>query len=709
VALAILEPILSDASGVRFTIDTGTNRYYQLKVGRSVGRRSGLDWIDDVVLTTPMAVNPKGGGLMDSRTEILVPLQHVEGDRAYAQLFSFKTRDGRSPAFSPVIRIQPLPNLTGSDLFEAMSREMQTVITNPPTAFQPPRQIPCRTYAEEFSGPLLGDLLSQIVKVAAPIVVNLLGGAGAPGTTVTGPGAAAGGTAANGHAAAGQSPGLDGLAALLVNLFRAIPGLATPASIAAGVSGAQSVASGERGGNRFLGSGNGQLSRPFIFGIDDAIIGALVGQVVQVLPQLMNSANQGRIQLKQANNKLITDILGGINQRLLLQQVTQAQAQAQANAQPVSADLAQLAQLLQQLPPAAMAGDGAPAAGAVAQSLSTDPASGTVSARAVLAFVMGDPVPWNGSNRVLFAKNQPIQLRVRLVVAEPAPKSPLPKAILRVLFKDADQSVLHETTVRQKDVAANGTISVPIDAAALARLPAHKPIAVLAELRWLGSTGSREYKALGSTEITLVDRYFVKERGPTVGPEVELTDMNRYRPFWNKIWEAPTLDSTKGSAKRKYLWEFDVNAKYSVLLSPDHDANGLMETKVLRAAKDRESLVDRTQGRMKAGIELSVAELNKLAALWDGSAPLDEPRLDAFRTPEFARANGKEVVSHFKLKGRAAERGMVWVIPVFQRAEFTLASVERTDDAGQVVTIADEKVRFPLPVAVRAIGLKSKQ
>ena len=97
----------------------------------------------------------------------------------------------------------------------------------------------------------------------------------------------------------------------------------------------------------------------------------------------------------------------------------------------------------------------------------------------------------------------------------------------------------------------------------------------------------------------------------------ELTDMKLFRPFWNKVWEAPTLDPTHGNQddKKKYLCELDLIAKYSVLLAPDHEANGLMETKVLRTKPDDESLSETTAGRMKAGLELRVADLNKLASL----------------------------------------------------------------------------------------------
>jgi hypothetical protein len=51
---------------------------------------------------------------------------------------------------------------------------------------------------------------------------------------------------------------------------------------------------------------------------------------------------------------------------------------------------------------------------------------------------------------------------------------------------------------------------------------------------------------------------------------------------------------------------------------------------------------------------------------------------------------------------------MVWVIPTFKLFEFTLNTVSATNEAGQVTAVGEEKVRFPLPVSARVLGLKSK-
>ena len=727
-ALAILDLIDSGHGNVRFNIDTGTNRYWRLKAGRSVRRSNGVDWVDDVFLSTPIRASESGGSLLNSSKKVSVPAQEFlkgntgrrqpNGSRVYVQLFSFKNADGKSPAFSDVVRL-----FTASGVLEevpadfALPFSVQAMSVAEP--FRSPRRIPCTSsrelYARQAS---LEDLLGGIVKAAAPFVMNLLGGAqAAPQQSPQAPGTG-GAPAPNGGAGAQG----DVLIRLLTSVLGNLAGLSPT------VSRQQSVLRTNGHGNRFTDPQNSQFSRPFIFGIDDALLASLVGPVVQVLPQLMNAANQNRIQLKQANNKLVTDLVSDVNRRMLLEQLLQAQRQPPPAGQPAGGvDLGQLIQLLQQAPaapaPAVTAQPAPPpAAPAVTPPAVTDqpappPPSQTqsmpqgMSRTAVVSFVTSEPIAWNGTTKVLFAQNQALQLKVKLVVGEPVPKAPLPRAIVKFTFKDtATQSVCLEKVFKQKDLPANTEMTFAFSQDEAARLPANKLLSVFSEVRWLSEKTKKEFKALGSQEIVVVGKYVLKEQGPGVSEEQELTDMKRFRPFWNRIWETQSLDavSQRGHDK-KHLWELNASVKYSVILSASHDSNGLMDTKILKARTDPESLSARTEGRIKAGIELSISELNKLISLWNGGSPLDADRINALKTEAFASNNAGEFIQNFKLKGKAADRGMVWVVPVFKLFELTLSAVSHVDGTGQVTAMSEEKARFPLPVSARVIGLKSKQ
>ena len=160
--------------------------------------------------------------------------------------------------------------------------------------------------------------------------------------------------------------------------------------------------------------------------------------------------------------------------------------------------------------------------------------------------------------------------------------------------------------------------------------------------------------------------------------------MSRFRPFWNKVWESPTLDAA-ASGPRKLLWELDANLKYMALITPDQASNGVMETKFLVAAEGRGG-GRRADRRPDEGAGSSSASTSSPSSRRSGqtSRCSTRRRLAAFRTPEFAKGAGSEVVSRVKLKGRAAERGLVWVVPVLKLVEFTLGAVaERRRDRGR--------------------------
>jgi hypothetical protein len=698
-ALAILELVDFGRAAVNLNIDTGTNRLYVLKVGRSFRNRSGIDWIDDVTYATPPAINENGGNLFRSTKGVSLPAARFSDGARFVQLFTFKSPDHRSPAFSRVVeapgrnaRPEPPP---------VRSHRAAMSLT---ATFEPPRRVPSRTAADVVArSASIDEVLASIVKLGAPLVENLLK-----------PGPAEAGRASGGQDAGKDKSASNGdvLANVLAALLRSVFG-----GGAAGIATGKSMSlAGTAEANRFA---KAELSHPFIFGVDDALIGALAGPILQALPQLMNAANQHRLQMKQADNRLISDLLSDVNRRLMLQQLAAAQPPPGSGG-AASPELAQLIALLQQAPASVPPADGAPAVSAtglpptpaapvLAKSLAMPSPQATLSSRAVLGFVFADPLPWNGRLRPVFAKGGDLHLKVQLNVGNPVPKSPLPKSILKVVFKNAaDHTVLLEKTFKEKGIAAGTPLTLDFTAAELAPIPANKPIEAIAEMRWRTASSS-EYKALGSSEIVFVGKYLLKGQGSAVASELELTDMKRFRPFWNKVWESPVLDRAGKAANDdgKSLWGLDVNAKYSVVLSPDHDTNGLMETKLLKAADDPDSLTLRTAGRMKAGIELSLSELNKLLPLWKDQAALEPAKLEALATAAFAEANAAELITGLKLSGRTGERGMVWAVPVFKLIECTLASIAKTDDTGQVTALADETVRFPLPVSVRLIGLKS--
>ncbi len=714
-ALAILEFITSEKSQVKFNIDTGTNEYYYLKIGKRESERSGIKWVDGITAKTSLQKNENSKNLFNSSKDIAVPSKLFNDENCYVQLFSFKNKEGKSPAFSSVLKVPIglINEIQEPGLFSLSKSINEIGMTT--TNFNPQRNIPHTESSSYSTQASIEDILSSIVRIAGPIVMGLLSG-----TQNNAPAAGAGGTTPT-------IPAIPQLGMLNTILNALLQG--TPTAAAAplpAVSIPHSLSQSVNNPNRFMDSRVPKLSNQFIFGIDDALLASLAGPlisniagpVLQMIPQLINSANQQKLANKQATNKLVTDLVAETNRRMMLQQFLQNQQASGSSPAAGGINMQQLLQLLQQMPAAdanpVAAAPVAPAAGAtppvpVTQSLSLNSNYITVlSTQSILSFDTASAITFNGKEQFVYNKGTGIKLKIKLNVVEPAPKAALPKAIVRLVFKDNKNNTLFEKSFKQKDVLPNSVLEYAFSALELRTVPINSPIQVVAEMKWLTSQ-NKEVKTLGNTEIVLVENSFIKEQGKELVEERELTDMKVYRSFWNKIWESPVLDKINSDQDgvKKYNWELNANVKYSFILSADHTSNGLMETKKLTAEKDSESMTEKMEGRMKAGIELSLTELNKLCSLWDKQSPLTPEKLNAFKTASFAANNSNEFIYNIKLKGKAYERGMVWVVPILKLINFSIGTIKTTNEYGQVTEVNDEQVQFPLPVSARIIGLKT--
>ena len=419
-ALAILEFIAFEKGGARFRIDTGTNPFYRIKVGKSFSETNGLKWIDEVSHSTPLRHEERGDYLLNTGKEILLPSAYFDRDNCYAQLFSFKNAEGKSPAFSRMVKVPVgLKNSIGKDYLLSLSLLNTNAMTSDTTSsdvnFNDCRFVDDSKKTGNYSSQQSFDILN-IIKSLAPVVQEVLAGA------------QNGSGGANGQS---QNPLtnilpagswntilnvlLHGLPALTGNA-PPTPAVATPAPVVANPapvatpapanatpkSGAKSLSiAGNDDDNRFVSAEQQAFSQPFIFGIDDALIASLAGPVLQVLPQLLTAVNQQKVQKQALNNKLITDLIADTNKRRILEQLLQSQSD-QANAAK-----AQLAQLLQQ---ASMAQANAEPPVAIATSQSIDSFgyqyAASLSTSTVVSFDTGNLSDWNGLKKTVYSKNR---------------------------------------------------------------------------------------------------------------------------------------------------------------------------------------------------------------------------------------------------------------------------------------------------------------
>jgi hypothetical protein len=710
-ALAILRLDDSDTSGPdgghSLIVDTGTSTHYRIHLGKEVRREDGFVLLDSPYWSSPLQVNPQAGRHMDTRTRFTLATSVVTEPATVAQLETMRHPDGRGPAWSRPLR---LPGYRPT-------RELTMTLSAWPAAtpaLVPPRMVPLRSAEETFSRPAsIADLIGSIVDQAAPLVADLMN----KGPTVSPADTSIASLFGNllrsilsamahdkpssptGPATTAPPPTMSAAAVPVTAGAIPVPAAAAPPTPA--MAGPASIELHTV--NRFV-----PYAQPMIFGLDDAVIGALaapilsslIGPIVSSLPQLLNAANQQKLARQAMTNKQIADLLSQVDRTTLMQQLLFAQNMP-VNPGVTSPDLSALGALL-------AAGASAPSpAGTPAfagpASIDAPPAAASdtpIASKALLAMVTGPPVTRLGAPRIVFAREQSPTWRFRLDAGATAPTTPLPRAILHICVREPGGAQdLMARTERLTGLTPGSEIKVALTANEFGALPADTDLEVLACLRWRGRKGT--YQSTCAQTIVVASRVQVRDRGGLVGSPVELTDMNRFRSFWNKVWYS------QGSAdEANPLWGLVAALRYSVVITPGGRGNGLMAAR-LKEQPAEDGLRATTRGRLKSGIEIDVAELNKLLPLWPGEAPLSADDLAAFTAPGWRAAQGGDAVTDIRMEGKRGTRGALWVVPVVKLRAFTLASASDVDPYGQVVATTDRPVHFPVVESVRVLGLGS--
>jgi hypothetical protein len=723
-ALAILRlddspchDLTSAPAGHSLVVDTGTSTHYRLHLGKEVRREDGFTLLDGPYWSSPLRVNPQAGRHVDTQVRVVLDPSLVTKPGTLVQLETCRGADGKGPTWSAPLRLPGFTGLPGAG--PTLRRQGMTMARSTPTSvtmsthtaavrtmtLAAPRMVPVRSAADVFSRPAsIGDLIAQVVQAAAPIALNLL------------------------NQNAPQDTSTDPTASVLTNLLRTVLGALakTPTGAATAIPPAPAAPTPPLGApqvptppaaeatkaaapatsvpnsvavqelNRFV-----PYSRPMIFGVDDALIGALIGPVLQVLPQLLNATNQQKMVRQALTDQQVKDLLSQVDRTTLMEQLIAAQNQP-VNPGIQASNLDALASLLQAIPTAPMPA-GTPAT-AVSRTTSIETVSRPtpIASKAVLSMLTGPPITQLGSPQVVFSRAQAPIFRFRLDVGSGGPTTALPRAILDLCVREPGGAHdLVRRTERLTALAPGSPVAVTLTADEAASLPADTGVEVLACLRWRGTRGT--YQATCSQPVVLGSTVLLRERGDVVGTPVELTDMGRFRGFWNKVWTS--------AAPTSKMWGLDLALRYSVVTTASERGNGLMESRLQQPTADQpdEALRVVTRGKLKSGLEISVTELNKLLPLWPGEQPLAVGDLAAFGTPGWLAETGGDVVTQVKMEGKRGTSGQLWVVPVPRLRSFSLSQVTDVDSNGQVTATTDRTVHFPVVESVRLLGLCSRR
>ena len=691
-ALALIRFLSFQDGYARFRIDTGTNPLYNIKIGQGSYKEDVFDRIDGVVAETGFRRNDKSETLFDTDLLVTIPAKRFTRENCFVQLETFKDESRRAPAYSKVLKLYVPLNYDQIDENALSFSYSQNFNTMYQESLNPHRNIPFadgRSSSDSYSK--YPDLLRLLTERAGPMVEGMLGGCHR-GNRRTSP----------------QILSAVGMLNTIINAF--MNGLNQQSAPAYSALAKSATVTSSRM-HRF--------SNARAFGSDS--IGA---DTPIKLPDLQNDDLTKSILEQLQKEALLRLFLenqpatgGGIDLNQLLQLLQQTQA-PQLPVKPTA-----IIPAPQQSPVAANkvptpVNDKAAVAGAVntgavnntpvsvQKSINAGSFSYILSNHAMLTFESAAAVTVNEKELLLY-KKQDIKLKLRINVVTETPEKILSKAIIKFSFKGPSGLLLFEKIFKKKDIGINESQIFEFSLLEIQSFPNCVPISVSAEISWPDAAGTI-VKAFGNTSMSFTEGYIPKTGGKLLPSELELSSMDLYRPFWNKIWESPEAineneDKYPGSKK---LWSVDVNLKYCILLSGQKESNGLMETKLSLLEQEQTSITHKTEGKIKSGIELSISELNKLSTHW-GKPSLSNEKLAALRASEFLTKKSYEGIHHLSMKGKMREKGMYWVVPILNQQEIVLSQVKTVDDYGQVTEVQDELVLVPIPTSIRILGLKT--
>src|ERR1700730_2956485 len=116
-SLAILQVTDKNPDRYTFHIDTGSSPWWELVIGEAVATRNNAEFVDGASLRLPLK-GPEPNSLKTGR-DIALPSALFDEQKRFIQLFSYKTKEKKGPAFSAVVEV--VPRLRGKkDKLEAL-------------------------------------------------------------------------------------------------------------------------------------------------------------------------------------------------------------------------------------------------------------------------------------------------------------------------------------------------------------------------------------------------------------------------------------------------------------------------------------------------------------------------------------------------------------------------------------------------------------
>jgi len=309
-----------------------------------------------------------------------------------------------------------------------------------------------------------------------------------------------------------------------------------------------------------------------------------------------------------------------------------------------------------------------------------------------LAFTDVNPVMMHGKSRFLYRYDQDITFPIKIETPKP-----IKKARLQLLVKHPKTlKVLIEQNYPITDITSGALSVVPkLGKERLKTLAVNEEYLICITLVWQGrskETGNRIWLGTSTLQlISLVGEYLF-DRVEGTGEKVALNDVERFRPYWHKVWQGSFTDDL-----RRMTFE----CKYYYTLENNRSENARMETLTQVLEED---LAGR-KSRMKSGLIVNPYGLNELLAQVSKYPRLSEAELSALVGSEFKGRFHHAARTQVKFKGRPRETVALWIYPEFKLQQVMLKRVERSNGNGHVLELKEHPVYFPMPAVAHFIGV----
>ena len=291
-----------------------------------------------------------------------------------------------------------------------------------------------------------------------------------------------------------------------------------------------------------------------------------------------------------------------------------------------------------------------------------------------------------GRSRVLYRKDQALQFPLSVNT----PKT-ISGARLVLQIKHPDTlAVLVEDGEDVGELSSGPVPIVPrIDEAMTARLEPNQDYIVMATLLWK----NKKKQQVGTSmqqRITLIGEYSF-DRVEEGGDLIAASDFEQYRDLWHKVWQG---DFGSGAHTAR------LDCRYYLVLNPKRTNNARLDTHVKSQNGD-------FGGKLKTGMEYSPYVLNHLLTrLVPDTNPLSDAEIEALSGNDFVERFNQAAQFRGKLKGRRGESGALWTYPEFKIQTLVLTRAAEVDENGNVRTLEETRVRFPMPVMMHFVGVK---